>query len=247
MQITLQDLSRLTNITNDDPTQYYYHASRLGEEVCYPDCYFPIPMGDFGDGFYLSDNEILSYIWGSSSKKEVDPCLNTYLISPEIKYLRKCIIDPYNDNDLLFWASNVAYARINNFDPNESEQLNTAIKQIERLYYKYSVPRLNDYDWIISKRSDDGTNYFIPDFFGGTVTIDAIRDVYLNLSFGNQLVIKTKDSEQLISFLSSSIYNKTPYQDKYDEWKQSCTNEYIHRICTAYSCFQTIERTCYAF
>lgn len=215
---------------------YIYHASSQGQIVNNPTHNHIIPMGDFGNGFYLSDDLEKSLAWGAYSCNTV-PCLNTYKILPEIEELSGCILNPDNDDDLLFWATSVSYPRVVS---NRITDI-TAQREILRLYNIYTRTRLGIYDWILTSRSDDGTIIFATDFFSGSVTIDAIREVYKHASFGTQLILKTKEAVECLLHIDAQFYNEMQYKREYEEWWNSAKNHYLYDIRHIYTVTEEME------
>lgn len=198
---------------------YIYHASTRGEQLTQLYCNHSVPMGDFGDGIYLSDDIELSWIWGASTGNTC-PCLNTFEISSQLSDLQGYVVDSNNDESLLFWATSIAYPR------RTRDYLSQFQQEIERLYNIYVVPHLSSYHWIVSNRSDDGTSYFLPDFFGGSVSIEAIRSVYNYLSFGSQLVLKTQQAEDCLTPVSQEFYDGKPFIGTYEDWVINNARQY---------------------
>lgn len=215
-----------------DILEYKYHASVLGEVLTHLDCNHSIPMGDFGDGIYLSDNYDKSLAWGARGTYSSDPCINIYNISEKLRELSGYIIDPYNDDDLLFWTISVTFPRLHLL-PIENKRK----QEITDMYYETVLPFLKDFHWILSNRSDDGTSYFLPHFFDETISIDGIRDIYLNFSFGSQLILKTTEAEQCLSFIRADFYKREQYKDIYENWVKNGTIEYDTQIKNIFTIF----------
>lgn len=220
-----------TSIFQTDPGLFVYHASMDGQRLEHLSPFHPCPLGDWGDGAYLSDNEEISKIWGASSdtKPYLESTVNSYWFSDGIYGCRGYIIDSDNDWDLIRWASSVALPRTNRLEEHYSDSdvnIIQIIDNIETLYEKSDVENVLSYDWIISRRSDDGLWRFLIDFFNDDLSIQGLREVYKSCSFGDQLVLKTASAADCLNFNDCEVYLTSAWQGQYQELTKLYTDNY---------------------
>lgn len=222
-------------------TDFIYHASTQGQVVQHLYHNHPVPMGDFGNGIYLSNSPEQSEIWGNSAGLS-HSVVNIYDIDPSLANLPGLVIDPENDEDLLFWITSIAYTRLWQRWANDP----ATVKTVTDLYNKYAAPRLGQYHWILSNRSDDGTSFFLPDFFKGYECFEAVRAVYNYMSFGAQLSLHTQEAENCISF--ADFYEYDGRVEEYEEWMIYNSNVYKADYRNTYTIRENDDRlSCYDY
>lgn len=149
--------------------------------------------------------------------------INIYSISDYINRLDGYAINPYDDADLLTWAASIAYPRRDRMKNELRKQLNPefvdyAIDSVVEAYYVFRVEEfINSYDWIASKRSDDGLWRIITEFFTDRIDIEGLRTVYEECSFGNQLVLKKQAASDCVILSSCETYPKSEFFREYEQ------------------------------
>lgn len=165
---------------------------------------------DFGAGLYLSDDYYSSLIWGSRNTYPDRGTLNVYDISPSITELPGLIIGNTYE-DILSWALTTGkYLGYN--------ARNIASANAGALDTKYLID-CSQYHWILSRRTDDRMYSYLDYFFNGSLSFLGLVECFDNLSFGDELVIKTPDAMKCISHnaYESEVFDKAPYVGKYKQ------------------------------
>ena len=219
----------------NDITDFIYHASTNGQERRTLDAHHCLPFGDWGDGAYLSDSYELSKIWGASGEySDYRAAINIYDIDDHIRQLNGLVINPNDNDQLLIWAASIAMCRTERIrrwlekDGTSEEFINYTINSIIEAYRIYEVSEIiDDCDWIISRRSDDGLWSFIVEFFSDNLSIDGLREVYDVCSFGDQLVLKTTRATQCLNFVECEKYDTSSYIGNYDSITASNRNKFF--------------------
>lgn len=134
------------------------------------------------------------------------------------------IIDPDDDDDILIWATSISICRVNRIKNwlldggYDYDFIDATINSINEAYRIYNVESfLNNLDWIISRRSDDGLWTFIVEFFSDSLSIEGLREVYTDCSFGDQLVLKSDTATSCLLFQECEFYESTGYDGLYKD------------------------------
>lgn len=183
---------------------------------------------DFGPGLYLSDDLEGSYIWGARYSYPTFGTLNVYDIDNSIRSLNGLILsDSYED--ILTWAITTGfYLKYNS--------RGIASRNAGMLDDQYRIDTDN-YDWILSRRTDDKMYSYIDSFLDGSMSFQGLVECYDKLAFGDELVLKTQRAIDclILNEQESRVFDKSPYLGQYDQLKKIGNEEFDYRISRIHS------------
>lgn len=209
----------------------YHSNAEKGKFIQHPD---PYHLGgvngatDFGAGFYLSDDLYGTYIWGARHEYPASGTLNVYNIDSRILSLDHLILtDAYED--ILYWA--MTTGSYLGYYPR-----NIASAHVGQLEEHYMLDA-DDYHWILSRRTDDRMFTYLGAFFDGSLSFRGLVECYDNLAFGDELVLKTQEAINCLSFdeEQSGIFDKSSYIGQYESLK-TASNEHFNVIFEKHAC-----------
>lgn len=182
---------------------------------------------DFGNGFYLSDDPYGSLCWGARHMyPDMYETYNVYDVGQAALESLHYIVLTDNYADILRWATTTA--RNMNISTHAEASSIRGIIEVDGGY----LLEVRDFDWILSRRTDDAMFTYLQDFFEGNLSFQGLLIAYDELSFGDELVLKTQRAIDCITFneVESDIVMKYDYQHKYDEFVGEKSREYNQTV-----------------
>lgn len=174
---------------------------------------------DFGHGLYLSDDAYGSYIWGSRNTHSSSiGTMNVYDIDPAINNLNGLIIcDDYSS--VLTWAYTTGLYL---------DVIMGGYQDMCLMYLSEHRVNADQYDWILSRRTDDRMYSYLSDFFSNVLSFKGLLHAYDHLSFGDELVIKSPAAMKCLKLNEneSNHFDKTPYLYQYSNFKENADAQY---------------------
>lgn len=168
---------------------------------------------DFGAGLYLSDNYYSSLIWASrSTYSSLQGTMNVYDIDPSLMSLEgRMLGDSYED--VLSWA--ITTGKYLGYVARGAASANAGI-----LDSKYLL-NCEKYHWILSRRTDDRMYSYLDYFFNGSLSFSGLIECFDNLSFGDELVLRTPEAIRCLELNEdeSQVFDKSPYLNEYKRTK----------------------------
>lgn len=183
---------------------------------------------DFGTGFYLSDDINGSYIWGSRHENPPYGTMNIYDISPNLLQLKGLELTESYD-DIMYWAFTTG--KYLGYLPQ-----NYASSNYGKMEDKYKLTT-GDYDWVLARRVDDKMFDYLGLFFDTSLSFQGLVQCYDQLSFGNELVLKTQAAIDCFKFNAnlSHSFPKSSYMGRYEREKQQANTYFDSVILQEYS------------
>lgn len=173
---------------------------------------------DYGQGFYLTENEEIAKEWAVAPDR--DGVVNHYTLDVsglKILYLNK---DNYN---ILNWLAILIENRKVNLNDETSQA--TAKFIIEHYSIEYK-----SYDVIVGYRADDSYFSFTRAFLSNTITVDQLKRSMKLGKLGEQVVLISKKAFDSIKYIDSKKVSRSLYFSKQLERSVKAATEYDNVI-----------------
>lgn len=173
---------------------------------------------DYGQGFYCTPEISLAYEWAAIGKK--DGYCNCYTFNAE----GLTVLDLNREG---FSILHMAAMLLNN-----RRSLQFDIDDIEVKEYLISnfLPDFESADIIIGYRADDMMFNFISNFMNGRTTIRQLKEAFLLGDFGQQFVLKSRESFERIQFVEALEVPAKPWYAQYNSRESRANHMYSSRI-----------------
>lgn len=207
-------------------SDFKYHSTVEDQGLLFnPDPYHQggVYGTDFGNGLYLSDDLDKSYAWGARSGKGKGT-MNIYDIDEDKLWHLNGLILEDQPEDILLWAMITAFYLNLNLRGET-----TAWFELASDYYDISV---DAFDWVLSRRTDDAMYRYLGEFFNDNLSFDGLMRAYWELSYGDELVLKTQSAIDciLLNEDESHTYDKYPYRNEYANFVEKGKQLYYNDI-----------------
>lgn len=144
--------------------------------------------------------------------------MNVYNINPNIADLKGLIISD-DLHGVLTWACTTGrYLNV----------ITGGYQDMCLMYLSQYRVNADEYNWILSRRTDDRMYSYLNDFFTNVLSFRGLLQAYDYLSFGDELVIKTPAAMQYLqlSHDESEHFDKAEYSSLYRDFKSEADGQY---------------------
>jgi len=170
------------------------------------------PANDYGLGLYLTPEMDMARPW--ASKFPSGGFAITYDV--DLSSLRVLNLANSGEEAILRWITLLVEHRFDRLQRARYQE------RVEELIRRYGM-NLSQYDVIIGYRADDSYFRYATDFLANTLSIDVLAEAMKLGKLGTQVVLKSKEAFQKVSFVSAE---EVPHDSRYERFRSFTLDQY---------------------